>query len=64
VGMLPSGLARDEYIVLLAVNETKQARTELRRHGTSEGHMFVVMACSVGGVCGVSALLVFFASAT
>jgi hypothetical protein len=64
VGMLPSGLAPDEYIVLLAVNGTKQARTELRRHGASEEHLFVVMACSVGGMCGVLVLLVFFASAT
>jgi hypothetical protein len=62
--MLPSGLALDEDIVQLAVNGTKQARTQLRRHGTSEEHIFVDMACSVGVMCGVLALLVFFASAT
>jgi hypothetical protein len=64
VGMLPYGLAPDEDTVLSAVNGTKQARIELRRHGRSKGHLFVVMACSVGGMCGVLALLVFFASAT
>jgi hypothetical protein len=64
VGMLPSGLAPDKDIVQSTVNGTRKARTGLRRCGTSEGHMFVVMACSVGGMCGVLALLIFFASAT